>query len=422
MLVGKKKDGFDRRDKAGDDNQDVDPQTLFRLPWTASDNAMTWLEPTRQCNIKCDACFHDNDPKSRKSLEEIDAEIRLMLRLRRCDAMLIAGGEPLTHPRIIEITEMVKSYGVKPVLITNGVGLEPGMVRELKHAGMYGFTFHVDAHQSRPGWQGKSERELNLLRQQYAEMLQDEGGLSCGFNVTVFPDTLRDVPCIVEWAHRNIDKVQVLTLIPVRMVAPDCPYDFYVGARRIDISETPYVSKEPYENLTSLDIYKEIRKVIPDYRFCAYLGGTASPASLKWIIGSHIGSMNKSYGNFGAKTMEILQNFHHLFTGRYLSYTKPNANRNAQLAFLFGLFDKEVRKAVKRYIFSALRSPSVLMDRLYVQSISAVQPVDFLPTGERDNCDGCPNKTVWEDRLVSACRLEEYLNYRAPVSSVPKAK
>ncbi|MCK4495065.1 MAG: 4Fe-4S cluster-binding domain-containing protein, partial [Candidatus Aminicenantes bacterium] len=92
---------------------------LFRLPWTMSDNAMTWLEPTRKCNITCDACFAINNPESQKTLSQIKKELETLLLLRRCDAMLIAGGEPLTHPQIVEITEMVKSYNVKPVIITN---------------------------------------------------------------------------------------------------------------------------------------------------------------------------------------------------------------------------------------------------------------------------------------------------------------
>ena len=142
---------------------------------------MTWLEPTRKCNITCDACFQMNDPRSQKSLEQIEREVETMLRLRRCDAMLIAGGEPLTHPRIVEITKMVKSLGVKAVLITNGVGLDRDLLHELRNAGLFGVTFHVDAHQHRPGWKGKSEAELNELRQYFADMVHSEGGLSCSY-------------------------------------------------------------------------------------------------------------------------------------------------------------------------------------------------------------------------------------------------
>ncbi|MFC2141707.1 radical SAM protein [Acidobacteriota bacterium] len=397
----------------------LDPQTLYRLPWTLSDNAMTWLEPTRQCNITCDACFHDNDPESRKTLTQIEYELKSMLRLRRCDAMLIGGGEPLTHPDILEITRLVKSFHVKPILITNGVGLELEQIRELKRAGIFGFTFHVDAHQTRPGWEGKSETELNALRQHFAEMVHEVGGLSCAYNVTIFPDTLNDVPAIVEWATQNINKVNILTLIPVRLGHRDDPFDFYIGTKKIDLDDTPYVSDQKYTNLSALDVYEQIRKVLPGYQFSSYLGGTALPHSPKWLLGSHIGSATGSCGNMGAKSMEILQTIHHTFKGCYLAYTKPALNRKARLTLFFGVFDRSVRKAAAKYVRTVLRNPLKLFKRLYVQSISVVQPVDILATGERDNCDGCPNKTFWQDRLVSACQLEEYLYYGRPFSVVP---
>lgn len=398
----------------------IDPHKLFRLPWTMSDNAMTWLEPTRQCNITCDACFHKDDPSSQKSLKQIEHELKTMLRLRRCDAMLIAGGEPLTHPQIIEITKIVKSYHVKPVLITNGVGLSPDVVHDLKKAGMHGFTFHVDAHQNRPGWEGKTEKELNRLRQQFAEMIKKEGGLSCAFNITVFPDTLKDVADIVDWAVQNMDKVHIITLIPVRMVSPNDSHQYFVGGKKININQTPYVSKVSYKNLSSIDMYEEIKKVLPNYQFCAYLGGTALPTSLKWILGSHIGIKQKSFGNLGHKSMEFLQYTSHFFRGKYLSYTKPSINRTARLVFMLAIFDREIRKALKRFIIAVLRDPRIILKKIYIQSISAVQPVDILSTGELDNCDGCPNKTYWNDRLVSACRFEEYLIYGAPMIIAPE--
>lgn len=111
---------------------------LFRLPWTMSDNAMTWFEPTRKCNITCDACFAINNPESQKTLSQIKKELETLLLLRRCDAMLIA----------------------------------------------------------------------------------------------------------------------------VRMMNPDWPFDFYVETRRVDISGMAYFSDNDYGNLTTLDIFREIKKVL----------------------------------------------------------------------------------------------------------------------------------------------------------------
>lgn len=343
-----------------------------------------------------------------------------MLRLRRCNAMLIGGGEPLTHPRLDQIVSLVKSHRVKPVLITNGVGLDQAKVRKLKKAGLYGFTFHIDAHQSRPGWQGKNEAELNELRQHYAEMLHTEGGLCCSFNVTLFPDTLKDVAVIVAWAVRNIDKVHVLTLIPVRMMHENDPYDYFVRNKKIVITDTPYASPHQYRHISAAEVYQEIIKMLPGYKFNAFLGGTACPDSLKWLAGNHLGAAGKFYGNAGPKTMELLQNIHHWFTGSYLAFAPPRMNRQGKLMLVFGLFDRELRKTAGRFFSSLWRDPAALFRRLHVQSISVVQPVDILDTGEMDYCDGCPNMTYWNERLVPACRLEEYLIYGAPITSVPR--
>jgi len=399
-----------------------DPSKLFRLPWTASDNAMTWLEPTRRCNITCDACFVENDRNSDKTLEQIRHELEVMLRLRKCDAMLIAGGEPLVHPQIVEIVRLVRDFRVKPVVVTNGVRLDRTLLRELKRAGAHGFTLHVDSHQARPGWLGKSEAELNELRRQFADMIYDERGLTCAFNTTIFPDTLDCVPEIVDWAVRVPDRVQVLTLICVRMANPSDPYDYYVGGTPVDFITTPYVTEREYGDVTTVDIYRRIKQVLPDFEFCAYLGGTVDPQALKWVVGCHVGTRERSLGMMGARSMELLQNGYHAFRRRYLAFSPPRATSSGRSALLLGLIDGRMRRAARGFVAAAFANPTVLLRKLYLQTISVVQPVDILPTGECDRCDGCPNKTFWEDRLVPACRAEEYRKFGAPVRVVPRVE
>lgn len=403
-----------------DHNGKIDISNLFRLPWTMADNAMTWLEPTRHCNMQCDACFHFNDPTSVKTVEKVREEMDFLMRMRKCDAMLIAGGEPLTHPNILDITSLVKSYKCKPIIITNGLGLDKKFMSELKKAGAYGFTFHIDSHQSRAEWKNKSEEELNILRQFYADMCYDLGKLSCSFNVTVYPDTLHESHKIVQWAVNNIDKVNILTLIAVRMMHKDDPWDYFAGDTKVDVDDTPYISLEKYRNITAAELFEEVKKVLPNYKFNSFLGGTALPDSTKWVLGTHIGRKKESFGNTGKKTMELLQNGHHFFTGRYLAYTKPKLNRNGRAMMFLGLVDKEVRAASKNYFLSILKKPSKIFSRVYSQSISVVQPIDILPNGEEDTCDGCPNKTYWNGRIVSACRLEEYMMYGTHFSMIPK--
>jgi hypothetical protein len=391
------------------------------MPWKTSDNAMSWLEPTRKCNITCDACFAINDPNSQKSIDRIRQELDILLRIRRCDAVLIAGGEPLTHPNIVDVVRMVKNRGVKAQLVTNGVGLESPFLHELHRNGATGITFHVDAHQARPGWKGKDERELNELRQHFADMVRSEGGMVCGYNTTVFPDTLQYVPDIIQWTTRNIRHVSVMTLIATRMLDSSLPFDSYAVGKRIELSQMGFYSSQHYDNLTTLDLYREAKKALPDFAFAAYVGGTAIPNSLKWGIACRIGSASQSYGNLGPVTMEIMQNFYHLMTGRYLAYAKPSLSRQGRLLLLFGAFDREIRAAAKNYFRAILRHPARIFEGVSVQTISLLQPIDILPNGEQDNCDGCPNGTVWNDRIVPACQLDNYTRFGGPVQMVPRS-
>jgi hypothetical protein len=40
-----------------------------------------------------------------------------------------------------------------------------------------------------------------------------------------------------------------------------------------------------------------------------------------------------------------------------------------------------------------------------------IQPVDCLLDGRQNMCDSCPDLTVFKDRLVYSCRLEEMKRY-----------
>jgi hypothetical protein len=35
----------------------LDTSKLLRMPWTNSDNAFSWLEITRKCDLNCDYCY-----------------------------------------------------------------------------------------------------------------------------------------------------------------------------------------------------------------------------------------------------------------------------------------------------------------------------------------------------------------------------
>jgi hypothetical protein len=58
-----------------------------------------------------------------------------------------------------------------------------------------------------------------------------------------------------------------------------------------------------------------------------------------------------------------------------------------------------------------VKHPWLLFKKISIQSLMILQPQDVLPNGEQDLCDGCPNRTVHQGRLVPMCRKEEYLRF-----------
>jgi len=393
------------------DTPHVDLLKLFRMPWSMSDNAFSWLEPTRYCDLDCPYCYQIHDPNSHKTLRQFEDEVLGLLRLRKSDAVVIAGGEPLTHPDIVEMVRIAARHIPKALLLTNGTKMTPELVDSLKKAGLKGFFFHIDRCQNRPGWIGKTESELNVLRQKLADMVYEAGGLFCAFNATILPATLEEVPDIVRWIAANAHKVHLGQLIPVRVPHKDEPFEFYAGGNKVDPSQLPFFRQHFYRKMTAAELHQKILQVLPQFRFNSYLAGTLRSDVPKWLFGNTIGIPAESYGGAGPKAMEILQSMHHLIRRRYLGLLSPWQYRSAQLLFLLAPFDKEIRRTMWRSILGVLRHPLRVLQRLHVQTIVLMQPQDMLEDGEQDVCDGCPNKTMWQGRLVSECRLEEHIRF-----------
>jgi MoaA/NifB/PqqE/SkfB family radical SAM enzyme len=395
----------------------LDNRNYYRLPWSLTDNAISWLEPTWKCNIYCDGCYRINDPRGHKTLETISEELDVFCRYRKTDGVSVAGGDPLTHPQCVEVVRMITERGLKPIINTNGVALTPDMLHELKLAGAKGFTFHVDSGQHRPHWKGKSELELCELRLHYADMLHREGGLSCSFNSTVYPHTLDSVPDLVDWAQKHIDRVHVMVFIAFRSASMDGRFDYFAGDEKVDLEGLPYIkSEERPKEITSNDLYEKIQERCPDFDSAAYLNGTHKPDSFKWLLSGRIGTKDRIYGYVGPKFMEVAQVFHHLKHDRYLAYTEPKVHRRGRGMLWAGLYDKRTRAIAKKFLANPFRA----FKRLHFQSIMIIQPVDILDDGNHNMCDSCPDITVHEGELVWSCRLEEKIKYGRFMHTVPR--
>jgi hypothetical protein len=399
----------------------LDHRKLYRLPWSLPDNVISWLEPTKQCNIHCDGCYSANQAGSHKTLAQIAADLDVFQKARQSDAVSVAGGDPLTHPEIVEVVRMISRRGLKPVVNTNGLALTDELLRELKGAGLCGITLHVDSLQKRPGWTGKDEIELNALRQQYADLVAGVGGISCAFNATVYEKTLPAVPAIVDWARRNPSKVQVVVFIAFRTTTEDGRFDYYAGQQKVETRELVYVGGRPERvDIKAAEIARAIQERFPAYQPAAYLNGTEKPDSLKWLMTLLLNDGEEFVGSVGPKSVELMQVGHHLLTNRYLGYASPAAMKLGKTLLACAAFDRQLRPAATTWLRRVLRRPARLLEPLYVQSVMIIQPVDLFDDGRASMCDACPDMTVHDGELVWSCRLEERLRFGQWMRPVPK--
>lgn len=403
--------------------QPLDHRSLYRLPWSLSDNTIAWLEPTAKCNLACEGCYRENI-NEHKSMNEVKRELDVFEKWRSFDGVSIAGGDPLLHPNVVEIVAEVARRGHKPVLNTNGLALTKELLVSLKKAGLVGLTFHIDSKQGRPGWKNKNELELCELRLQLAELVHEVGDLALAFNSTVYEDTLKYVPDLVKWAEDHMDLVHTMVFITYRNALTDGPYEFFCKGQKVDVGNVQYAvdAKTQRADITSREVVATIQERFPDFMPSAYLGGTEKPDSLKWLLTSRIGSPGKTFGYVGPRFHEAVQTVHHLFSGTYLAYSSPQILSLGRSLLALSPLEPGLGKTRNNYLKHLMRHPLDVRKKLLVQTIACIQPIDLTESGHQNMCDGCPDITVHGDELVWSCRLDEKQKFGDWVQTVPKKK
>ena len=386
---------------------------LYRLPWSLHDNPIGWVEITDKCNITCKGCYR-TALAGHKPFDDIKTEILFLEKWRNINNVHLAGGEPLIHPDIVDIVRFIRERGLNPVIITNGQRLTKELLIGLRDAGLVEMSFHVDSGQTRPGWAGRDDGELNELRQQFTDLLWDVGGVNCNFNMTVNPRTVHRVPEVIRWALSNRGRVSGLTFITLRGF-PTKGVKFMEGGRVIDLNSASIGMVNDVEDEMSTlrwnDLYRVIKDTFPQYEAASYLGGTRTASSVKWLIANAICCDEDWIGSVSPTTVEVAQILHHLRRGRYYAGGRGNAGKRI---LLMAAVDERIRGV----LMGLLRTPSRLFGKIYTLTVTVIEPNTLLPDGEYEMCDSCPDMTYHKGRLVHSCRLDEYRLYGSLVKPV----
>ena len=350
---------------------------IINLPWQGRDVPCAVLDVIRGCNARCAFCYNQDDPFV-KPLAEIEREMDVMLGLRRLQALMISGGEPLLHPDILEIVKAARARGVMVILLTNGILLDREMGRNLHAAGCALCYLHVQTGQGRRDLPDPSDRTaaVRLLREK-AELL-----VACG---------VRAGCC---FTLRSDDEEGIARESAAYFDIPALTNILFTTARSPDDFLKPDFPDMPIEKLLG--------------RFAAFgltpfasLSGKIDKKQRRWFsfqvielrkadgaLGARI-CLRASYGEWFA--MRILR----LLRGHY-DFTLPPVSSAA-------LRMRLVVNALTGGSFAALKLAFDFTGRLVHRNLALDVPPYRRPDGRIEHCEDCPGAILKNGQLRPLC-------------------
>lgn len=101
------------------------------------------LYVTDRCNLDCGYCSEHDNQAPHPHIDELKSWVGKIRELGTLKIALV-GGEPLTHPNIVELVSFCKALGMSTSLTTNGLLLTEELVRGLEKAGLDVIQVSVD--------------------------------------------------------------------------------------------------------------------------------------------------------------------------------------------------------------------------------------------------------------------------------------
>ena len=114
-----------------------DEQLVLGLP--SSHLARVYVEPTNSCPLSCTTCMRRTWSEPAGFMEDatFDRIERGLMELPFLPSVFLGGfGEPLSHPKILDMVRRLKLRGATVEMITNGIALDEPIARQLVDAGL----------------------------------------------------------------------------------------------------------------------------------------------------------------------------------------------------------------------------------------------------------------------------------------------
>jgi hypothetical protein len=215
----------------GRDFQAVDDASLHRHGSSSiryGRGTVLTVDLTNRCNMMCKPCFTDANQVGYVCEPDLD-EIKAILdraasfKPRRQIIILFSGGEPTLSPHFLEAVAYAKKIGFYRILAaTNGIRFAQSeeFTRQARDAGLHGTYLQFDGISN----QQNAHRGVPNLFDVKAQAIENmaRAGMKTTL-VTTVVNTVNNLAVgpIVDFAVRNVDKVQTVVFQPVSFTGRD---------------------------------------------------------------------------------------------------------------------------------------------------------------------------------------------------------
>lgn len=154
-----------------------------------------WLL-SEQCNLKCEFCSSSHYTDQHRRLpDKVVFDIAQDIINLRVFSVILSGGEPLLHPQVYRIIQMLSKGGVQVLLPTNGTLIDETVVECLKESGVGAVQVSIDGkdektHDKLRGVKGVFKKSIEAVKRLI------EAGLPVGASTTVSTDNIDEIPDI----------------------------------------------------------------------------------------------------------------------------------------------------------------------------------------------------------------------------------
>ena len=190
--------------------------------------AVLTVDLTNRCNMMCNPCFMDANQVGyvhQPEFEDIKAILdrAVSYKPRRQVIILFSGGEPTLSPYFIEAVAYAKKIGFYRVLAaTNGIRFAQSkeFTRQAHEAGLHGAYLQFDGT-SEENNRHRGVGNLFDVKLQSIENMAEVGMKTTLVTTIVNGVNNQGIGSIVDFAARNVDKIQTIAFQPVSFTGRD---------------------------------------------------------------------------------------------------------------------------------------------------------------------------------------------------------